>query len=86
MSYFELKNTDSTVKFPKRFKSYKYFTTFIHDTSNNKYDKIIFSDNKNKLYLVLSQKIYTKDFSKNKVIEFNLPKYIQNQLKDADIR
>ena len=57
LSYFALKKKDPNARFPKKFKSYKYFTTFTHDVNGGKFDKFIIKDG------VLSLKTFKESYN-----------------------
>lgn len=50
-SFYSLRKKDKTAKFPYKFKSFKYFTSFVHDVNGGNFDKFILEENLIKLKL-----------------------------------
>jgi putative transposase len=75
LSYFALRKKDTNARFPKRFKSWKYFTSFTHDVNGGHFDKFIIKD-----------AILTLKFPKKHKIDFKLNERTMNELASSDLR
>lgn len=74
-SFYSLKKKDKTARFPYKFKSHRYFTSFTHDVNGGCFDKFIL--NENELILKLLG---------GKTLEICLPDFVKNRVNTSNLR